>query len=82
MKKIINFPTKKISDSHEYYKNYVDIKNKLLNKINKNELKNIIEEILTAVKKQKNIRSKYSIKKSNFFFRFFDGIFQVSLIYL
>ena len=37
MKKIINFPTKKISDSHEYYKNYVSIKNKLLNKINKNE---------------------------------------------
>ena len=57
MKKIINFPTKKISDSHEYYKNYVSIKNKLLNKINKNELKNIIEEILTAVKKQKNIFS-------------------------
>jgi len=57
MKKIINFPTKKISDSHEYYKNYVGIKNKLLNKINKNELKNIIEEILTAVKKQKNIFS-------------------------
>ena len=53
MKKIINFPTKKISDSYEYYKNYVNIKNKLLNKINKNELKNIIEEILTAVKKQK-----------------------------
>ena len=57
MKKIINFPTKKISDSHEYYKNYVSIKNELLNKINKNELKNIIEEILTAVKKQKNIFS-------------------------
>ena len=57
MKKIINFPTKKISDIHEYYKNYVSIKNKLLNKINKNELKNIIEEILTAVKKQKNIFS-------------------------
>ena len=57
MKKIINFPTKKISDSHEYYKNYVSIKNKLLNKINKNELKNIIEEILTAAKKQKNIFS-------------------------
>ena len=53
MKKIINFPTKKISDSHEYYKNYVGIKNKLLNKINKNELKNIIEEILTAVKSKK-----------------------------
>jgi len=57
MKKIINFPTKKISDSHEYYKNYVSIKNKLLNKINKNELKNIIKEILTAVKSQKNIFS-------------------------
>ena len=57
MKKIINFPTKKISDSYEYYKNYVSIKNKLLNKINKNELKNIIEEILTAAKKQKNIFS-------------------------
>jgi len=57
MKKIINFPKKKISDSHEYYKNYVSIKNKLLNKINKNELKNIIQEILTAVKKQKNIFS-------------------------
>ena len=53
MKKIINFPTKKISDSHEYYKNYVGIKNKLLNKINKNELKSIIEEILTAVKIKK-----------------------------
>ena len=57
MKKIINFPTKKISDSHEYYNNYVSIKNKLLNKINKNDLKNIIEEILTAVKRQKNIFS-------------------------
>ena len=26
MKKIINFPTKKIRDSHEYYSNYVKIK--------------------------------------------------------
>ena len=57
MKKIINFPTKKILDSHQYYKKYVNIKDQLLNKINKNELKNIIEEILTAVKRQKNIFS-------------------------
>ena len=57
MKKIINFPTKKILDSHQYYKNYVNIEDQLLNKINKKELKNIINEILTAVKKQRNIFS-------------------------
>ena len=57
MKKIINFPTKKILDSHQYYKNYVNIEDQLLNKINKKELKNIIKEILTAVKKQRNIFS-------------------------
>ena len=48
MKKIINFPTKKILDSHEYYKNYVNIKDQLLKKVNKKEVKNIIKEILTA----------------------------------
>ena len=57
MKKIINFPTKKILDSHQYYKNYVNIEDQLLNKINKKELKNIIKEILIAVKKQRNIFS-------------------------
>ena len=57
MKEIINFPTKKILDSHQYYKNYVNIEDQLLNKINKKELKNIIKEILTAVKKQRNIFS-------------------------
>ena len=57
MKKIINFPTKKILNSHQYYKNYVNIEDQLLNKINKKELKNIIKEILTAVKKQRNIFS-------------------------
>ena len=57
MKKIINFPTKKIWDSHEYYKNYVNIKDQLLKKVNKKELKNIIKEILIAVKKQRNIFS-------------------------
>ena len=57
MKKIINFPTKKIWDSHEYYKNYVNIKDQLLKKVNKKELKNIIKEILIAIKKQRNIFS-------------------------
>ena len=57
MKKIINFPTKKIWDSYEYYKNYVNIKNQLLNKVNQKELKNIIKEILIAVKRQRNIFS-------------------------
>ena len=57
MKKIINFPTKKILDSQEYYENYIKIKDQLSRKINKKELKNIIKEILTAVKKQRNIFS-------------------------
>ena len=57
MKKIINFPTKKIFSSQEYYKNYIKIKDQLSRKINKKELKNIIKEILTAVKKQRNIFS-------------------------
>ena len=57
MKKIINFPTRKILNSHQYYKNYINIEDQLLNKINKKELKNIIKEILTAVKKQRNIFS-------------------------
>jgi len=57
MEKIINFPTKKILDSHEYYNNYIKIKDQLLKKINKKKLKYIIKEILVAIKKQKNIFS-------------------------
>ena len=57
MKKIINFPTKKILSSQEYYENYIKIKDQLSRKIDKKELKNIIKEILTAVKKQRNIFS-------------------------
>ena len=57
MKKIINFPTKKIRDSHEYYENYIKIKDQLLKKVNKKDLKKIIKEILIAVKKQRNIFS-------------------------
>ena len=57
MKNIINFPTKKILDSYQYYKNYVNIENQLLAKVNQKDLKNIINEILIAVKKQKNIFS-------------------------
>ena len=51
MKKIINFPTKKIRDSHEYYSNYVKIKDQLLKRVDKKELKNVIKEILIAAKK-------------------------------
>lgn len=57
MKKIINFPSKKILDSYKYYKNYIEIKNQLLKEINQKEIKNVIKEILIAVKKQKNIFS-------------------------
>ena len=57
MKKIINFPTKKIRDSHEYYSNYVKIKDQLLKRVDKKELKNVIKEILIAAKKQRNIFS-------------------------
>ena len=57
MKKIINFPTKKVLRSEEYYENYIKIKDHLLKKVNKKELKNIIKEILIAVKKQRNIFS-------------------------
>ena len=57
MKKIINFPTKKFLQSDEYYENYIKIKDHLLKKVNKNELKNIIKVILIAVKKQRIIFS-------------------------
>ena len=57
MKKIINFPTKKILLSQEYYENYIKIKDHLLKKVNKKELRNIIKEILIAAKKQRNIFS-------------------------
>ena len=57
MKKIINFPTKKILLSQEYYENYIKIKDHLLKKVNKKELGNIIKEILIAAKKQRNIFS-------------------------
>ena len=57
MKKIINFPTKKILLSQEYYENYIKIKDHLLKKVNKKELQNIIKEILIAAKKQRNIFS-------------------------
>ena len=57
MKKIINFPKKFFLQSDEYYENYIKIKDHLLKKVNKNELKNIIKVILIAVKKQRNIFS-------------------------
>ena len=57
MKKIINFPTKKILLSQEYYEKYIKIKDHLLKKVNKKELRNIIKEILIAAKKQRNIFS-------------------------
>ena len=57
MKKIINFPSKQILESNEYYENYIKIKDQLLKKVDKKELKNIIKELLIAVKKQKNIFS-------------------------
>ena len=53
MKKIINFPSKKILDSYKYYKNYIEIKNQLLKEINQKEIKNVIKEILIAVKNKK-----------------------------
>jgi len=57
MNKIINFPFKKISNSDEYYKNYINIKNDLLQKVDKKELKSIINVILSAIKKKKKIFS-------------------------
>ena len=57
MKKIINFPTKIYSDSDEYFENYTNIKIHLLKKINKKELKKVIQEILIAVKNGKNLFS-------------------------
>ena len=57
MKKVICFPSKRNLDSSEYFNNYIKIKDQLLKNVNKKELKNIIKEILTAVKKQRNIFS-------------------------
>ena len=57
MKKIINFPTKKVLRSQEYFENYIKIKGHLLKRVNKKELQNIIKEILIAAKKQRNIFS-------------------------
>ena len=54
---MIHFPTKKNFDSHEYFHNYIRIKDQLLKNVNKKELKNIIKEILIAAKKQRNIFS-------------------------
>ena len=57
MKKIINFPTKQILDSNEYFENYIKIKDQLLKSIDKKELNKIIKEILLAGKKNINIFS-------------------------
>ena len=54
MKKIINFPTKKLLNSKEYLDEYVSIKNILLKKVDNNELQKIINEILITTK-NKNI---------------------------
>ena len=57
MKKVICFPSKRNFDSSEYFNNYIKIKDHLLKKVNKKELRNIIKEILIAAKKQRNIFS-------------------------
>ena len=57
MKKITNFPSKQILDSHEFYSNYIKVKNQLLREVNKKEVKNVIQEILIASKKKRNIFS-------------------------
>ena len=56
MKKIINFPKKKILLSQEYYENYIKIKDHLLKKVNKKELRNII----------KNYTNRNGREKGNF----------------
>ena len=55
MKKVINFPPQKISNCHDFYSNYIKIKNELLKKIDKKEIEKVIQEILIASKKKKNI---------------------------
>jgi D-sedoheptulose 7-phosphate isomerase len=57
MKKIINFPTKKLLNSKEYLDEYVSIKNILLKKVDNNELQKIINEILITTKNKKNFFS-------------------------
>ena len=57
MKKIINFPSKKISDSHEFYSSYIKIKNQLLQEVDKKIINKIIQEILSASKNKRNIFS-------------------------
>ena len=57
MKKIINFPTKKLLKSKEYLDEYASIKNILLKKVDNNELQKIINEILNTTKNKKNFFS-------------------------
>ena len=62
MKKIINFPTKKLLKSKEYLDEYASIKNILLKKVDNNELQKIINEILNTTKNKKTMPDKLEIK--------------------
>ena len=57
MKKIINFPKKKILKSKDYFKVYINIKNLLLKEIDKKKLDKIIQEILSSINKNRNFFS-------------------------
>lgn len=57
MKKIINFPIKKILKSKEYFKNYIDIKNQLLKDIDEKKIERIVHEILKSAKEKRTFFS-------------------------
>ena len=51
MKNIINFPTKKYTNANKYFKDYIDIKNLLLQNVDQKVLLKITNEILHTNKK-------------------------------
>ena len=57
MKKIIKFPTKKYLKSSEYFKDYINIKDLLLKKVDQKTLSKIIQEILSSIKKNRDFFS-------------------------
>lgn len=57
MKNIINFPTKKYTNANKYFKDYIDIKNLLLQNVDQKVLLKITNEILHTNKKNRNFFS-------------------------
>ena len=57
MKKVVKFPSTKILKSNDYFKEYIKIKDTLLNQIDKKSLDKIINIILDTNKKKRNLFS-------------------------